>query len=402
MPQFQYVVRMKTGKKQTGKITAISQREAYEKLREREMRVLEVKEMPETLLNKEITFINPLKLKDFVVYLRQFATLLQAGVTVVDATRILANQTESKVLRCALESIEDELKAGRALSEAYSIHKRLFSRMFISMVRAGETTGQLDEALESMANYYEKQLRTRQKIQSAMAYPITVGIIAIAVVIFLLVQVVPTFVEMFKENNIELPWLTKMVISASGWMQKEWWIFFLIDVFVYLNFLLIIRKKGSKYYWDYAILRMPLIGKLLQKSVIARMARTLSSLVSSAVPILQALTIVEDVVDNEVVAREIRKSRTALQNGNPLSDPLKKHWVFPPLVSSMIAIGEQTGSLDQMLAKVADFYEAEVEIAADRFKSLIEPVMVVFLSAAIGTIVLAIMIPLFKLYNTIQ
>ncbi|UOY92624.1 type II secretion system F family protein [Ectobacillus sp. JY-23] len=400
MPQFQYVVRTKTGKRQTGKVSAVSKRDAYDRLRERELRVLEVKEAPETLLNKEITIGNPLKLRDFVIYLRQFATLLKAGVTVVDATRVLSGQAESKTLARTLQAIEDELRAGRALSEAYTMHKRLFAPMFISMVRAGEATGKLDESLESMANYYEKQLRTRQKIKSALSYPITVGLIAIIVVIFLLVKVVPTFVEMFEENNTELPLLTKLVLQSSGLMQQYWWIVIFMIIFLYINFSLIVRYKSSKYYYDYAIMRTPLIGKLIQKSVIARMTRTLSSLVTSAVPILQAISITEEVVNNEVVSRALRKSRESLQNGSTLSEPLKQSWVFPPLVTSMIAIGEKTGSLDYMLIKVADFYEAEVESAADGFKALIEPVMVVFLSGAVGVIVLAIMVPLFKLYSS--
>jgi type IV pilus assembly protein PilC len=401
MPQFQYTVRDKTGKKQTGKMLGVSKREVYEKLRKKQLRVLEVNEVPETLLNKEITIGNPLKLKDFVIYLRQFATLIKAGVTIVDATHILANQTESKILRRTLQAIEDDLRAGHPLSYAYYNHKKLFSTMFISMVRAGETTGQLDETLERMADYYEKQLRTRQKVQSAMAYPITIGILAVFIVAFLLIQVVPTFVKMFQDMNQELPAITKFVIGSSEWLQKYWWFLIIVIISIYITFLLIKRNTGGKYYIDYAILRLPLIGNLFQKSVIARMTRTFSSLVGSAVPILQAITIVEDVVDNEVVAKALRESKDSLEKGRPLSEPLKHHWVFPPLVSSMIAIGEETGALDGMLAKIADFYEAEVESVADRFKALIEPLMIVVLSGIVGTIVLAIIVPLFKLYNTL-
>lgn len=402
MPQFQYTARTKIGKKQSGKITASTRKEAYEKLLQREMRALEIQEIPQSFWTKEVTIGNPLKLKDFVVYLRQFSTLLQAGITVSEATRILTTQTESKVLRRTLEAIDDDLRAGHPLSDAYRKHKRLFSDMFISMVRAGETTGQLHSVLEQMADYYEKQLRMRQKVQSAMAYPIVVGIIAVAVVIFLLVSVVPTFVEMFKQNDTELPWLTKAVIASSTWSVQYWWVLLMLGVFVYINILLIGRNKASKYYLDHAILKTPVIGMLFQKTVIARMARTLSSLTSSAVPILQALSIAEGVVQNEVVARALSKSKESLQSGKALSEPLKAHWVFPSLVSNMIAIGEETGSLDSMLSKIADFYEAEVESAADSLKSLIEPVMIVVLSIVVGTIVLAIMVPLFKLYNNMH
>jgi type IV pilus assembly protein PilC len=402
MPQFKYQGRDVHGRKQRGVITGISKREAILKLREKGIKVIEINEVPETLLNKEITFGKPVKLQDFAIYLRQFATLLKAGVSVVESTRILASQTESKALKKALADVEEELRAGKPLSVATAKHKRIFPPMFVNMIKAGEAGGNMDETLERLADHFEKVHRTRQKVISALAYPFFVGIVAIIVVIFLLVAVVPTFVQMFADFGAELPAITKFVLKASEVMQEYWWLVILGIIILYVLFLLLKKQKESKYYLDYIALRMPIFGKMLQKAALARMTRTLSSLFSSSVPILQALAIVENVVENEVIAKVLRQSRHSLERGQSLTEPMKKHWVFPPLVTQMIAIGEETGSLDAMLAKVADFYEAEVETATDRLKSLIEPIMIVFLAGIVGTIVTSILVPMFEIFNQIQ
>jgi type IV pilus assembly protein PilC len=402
MAQFKYRGRDVHGRKQTGTIIGISKREVMLKLREKGIKVIEINEVPETLLNKEITFGKPVKLQDFAIYLRQFATLLKAGVSVVDSTRILANQTESKALKKALADVEEELRAGNPLSAATAKHKRIFPPMFVNMIKAGEAGGNMDETLERLADHFEKVYRTRQKVISALTYPFVVGIVAIIVVIFLLVAVVPTFVEMFADFGAELPAITKFVLNASKFMQVYWLLIVLGLILLYVLFVLLKKQKESKYYIDYIMLRMPIFGKMLQKAALARMTRTLSSLFSSSVPILQALAIVENVVDNEVIAKVLRQSRDSLERGQSLTGPMKKHWAFPPLVTQMIAIGEETGALDAMLAKVADFYEAEVEAATDRLKSLIEPVMIVFLASIVGTIVTAILVPMFEIFNQIQ
>jgi type IV pilus assembly protein PilC len=256
--------------------------------------------------------------------------------------------------------------------------------------------------LEGLATHYEKQHITKQKIISALAYPMVVGVIAIGVVIFLLAAVVPTFVNMLSDFGGELPAITQFVIASSEFMQKFWYIIILFFVFIAITLAMLRKDKRSKYYLDYAILRVPIFGKMLQKAVLARMTRTLSSLFSSSVPILQALAIVEKVVENEVVARVIGESRRSLEKGTSLTDPMKRHWAFPPLVTQMIAIGEETGSLDSMLAKVADFYEKEVESATDRLKSLIEPLMIVMLAGLVGTIVTSILVPMFEIFNNVQ
>ena len=274
--------------------------------------------------------------------------------------------------------------------------------MLINMIKAGEASGSLDETLESLATHYEKQHMTKQKIISALAYPAVVGVIAIAVVIFLLVAVVPTFVTMLADFGGELPAITQFVLGSSEFMQKYWYLVTAGMAGMAAAVRVLKKNRRTKYYFDYAMLRMPIFGSIIQKAALARMTRTLSSLFSSSVPILQALAIVEKVVENEVVGRVLRNSRNALEKGTSLTEPMKDHWAFPPLVTQMIAIGETTGSLDSMLGKVADFYEKEVENSTDRLKSLIEPLMIVVLAALVGTIVTSIMVPMFEIFNNVQ
>ncbi|PLR75501.1 type II secretion system F family protein [Bacillus sp. V3-13] len=400
MPRFKYSGRDRKGKK-SGVVTAGSRREALLQLKENGIRTMEIAEIPETVWTKELMIGNPVKLEDFVIYLRQFSTLLKAGVPVVESTAILSQQTESKALKKALIAVEEDLREGNPLSEAVGRHKRIFTSMFVNMIKAGEAGGNLDDTLERLAVHFEKQHFTKQKIMSALAYPITVGIIAVAVVIFLLVSVVPTFVDMFADFGGELPAITQFVLKSSEMMQRFWWLVIFLFIAAFTVVVMMRNNKKAKYYLDFFLLKLPLFGRILQKAALARMTRTLSSLFASSVPILQALSMVENIVGNEVIARVIRKSRDSLEQGKSLTEPMRAHWVFPPLVSQMIAIGEETGALDSMLAKVADFYEKEVESSTDRLKSLIEPIMIVILASLVGTIVIAIIMPMFEIFQQV-
>ncbi|ABO67902.1 type II secretion system F family protein [Geobacillus thermodenitrificans] len=402
MAQFKYEGRDRSGRKKAGMITAVSRREAAIKLREKGIRPMVLTEVPPSIWNKEISFGRAVKPQHFVIFLRQFATLVRAGVTIVDSVHILAEQTESKSLARALSDIEQSLRGGNPLSTAAARHPRLFPSLFVNMVRAGEASGTLDETLDRLADHFEKMHRTRQKIVSALAYPIAIAIIATAVVIFLLVAVVPAFVEMFADFHAELPAITKFVLKTSDVMQHYWWAMVLLIMGVYVLFIALRQRKEVKYYFDYAAMRLPIFGKLVQKAALARMTRTLSSLVSSSVPILEALAIVGRVVENEVIASVVDEARTALERGQSLAEPLRRHWAFPPLVAQMIAIGERTGALDAMLGKVADFYEAEVDTGTDRLKSLIEPIMIVLLAGVVGTIVTSIIIPMYDIFDRVQ
>lgn len=400
MARFKYSGRDRKGKK-SGIINATSKRDAMQKLSKEGIRVIEMTEVAETLLTKDISIGSGVRFQHLVIYIRQFATLLKAGISVVDATRVLSEQTESKALKKALLDVERDLQEGKPLSGAVAKHRKIFSPMFINMVTAGEAGGNLDETLERLAVHFEKQNNTRAKIKSALAYPIAVAIIAVVVVIFLLVSVVPTFVTMFADFGGELPAITQFVLNASQFMQKFWWLIILVIIGCIVAIVMVRNNKRTKYYLDYFILRVPIFGKMMQKAVLARMTRTLSSLFSSSVPILEAMSITEKVVENEVIARVIHQCHEVLERGQSMAGPMKNHWAFPPLITQMIVIGEETGSLDAMLGKVADFYEQEVENSTDRIKSLIEPVMIVFLAGIVGTIVTSIMVPMFEIFNQV-
>ncbi|RKP57212.1 type II secretion system F family protein [Cohnella endophytica] len=399
MAEFNYHVKSGNGKQLKGKLTALTKSSAMEELRKRGLVVLSLDEHRTSILSSEIYIGNPVKNEHFIIYCRQFATLIRAGVTIVEATDILSGQTESKPLRKALQDVHAGLLRGVAFSQSVQEHKRIFPPMFTNMIRAGEESGDLEGTLDRLAHFFEKQHATREKIKSAMTYPTIVGILAITAVIYLLKAVVPQFEQMFVSMNADLPFITKMVLAMSRSVESQWYLWLLGAVALIVAYQAIKRTPKGSLWIDYAKLKIPIFGKLKQKGAIAQMTRTLSSLYASSVPVLQSLSIVEELVGNKIIGGFIRSSADSLRQGNPLSEPLKKAWVFPPLVTQMIAIGEETGSLDQMLAKVADFYEMDVDNTVDRLKSLIEPLLIVFLAGIVGVIVAAIMLPMFTLYS---
>ncbi|UOE93312.1 type II secretion system F family protein [Alkalihalobacillus sp. LMS39] len=400
MPTFKYSGKSRKGERKQGRVEAKSKNQAIAVLREQGIMAFELHEVKQSVLQKDIQIGKQVKNYDFVVYCRQFATLIRSGITIVDATKILAEQTESKGLKKVLFTVDSELREGTAFSDAVEKHPKIFPPIFVNMIRAGEATGNLDETLERLATYFEKQHTIKSKIQSALSYPIVLSVITVAVVVFLMTFVIPRFIDMFADLGAELPWITVAVIATSEIISSFWWLVLLILLIVVTAF--IVAKKRSKAF-QYTVstitFRLPIFGKLLQKAAIARMTRTLASLFSSSVPILQSLTIVERVVNNPVMGKVVLQARDSLEQGNSLTAPLKESWIFPPLVTQMIAIGEETGSLDLMLSKVADFYEEEVDRSVDTLKSLIEPIMVVVLAGVVGFIVLAVFIPMFSLFD---
>lgn len=401
MPVFKYSGRTSTGTMKKGTITASSERDAIAKLRTQGINPREV-EASTSILHKEFSLGSRVKTEDFVVYCRQFATLIRAGITIVEATHILAEQTSSKPLKTALFTIEEDVRSGTPFSEAAMNHEKVFPPLFVNMMRVGEATGNLDATLERLATYYEKQHRLKKSIQSTLMYPAVLLVVIIVVAIGLLVTIVPQFAEMFEDMGAELPAITIMVLALSDIFQTLWWFVLLIAIAIPIVFRLV-YKNNAQFRWivHHILFRMPIFGPLLQKSAIAQMTRTLSSLVSSSVPILQALTIVERVVNNPIIGKVILDARNSLEKGSTLSGPLEKSWIFPPLVTQMVGIGEKTGQLDYMLEKVADFYEDDVDRTVETLKSLIEPIMIVFLAVVVGTIVLAIMVPMFSLFEQI-
>jgi type IV pilus assembly protein PilC len=386
----------------TGVIVATDKREAAMKLKSQGIRVKNLTEQAETTWTKEIVIGKPVKRDQFIMFLRQFSTLLRAGVTILDAIRILSLQVESKPFKRILVTVHDELRVGGSLSEAFAKHPKVFEPLVVNLIRAGEMSGTIDDSLDRLAEHFEKAHLLRQKVVSALSYPIVVGVLSIGVVIFLLTTIVPMFVDMFASFGGELPWLTRFVINASDFALRYWYVFIILVGLVVTGIWMLRRNQDGKYLLDRFLLRLPIFGDIMKKSVLATMTRTLSSLFSSSVPILQAMTMTEKVVENEVISRVIAKSRNSLERGGSLTEPMHGHWAFPPLIPHMIAIGEQTGSLDAMLAKVADFYEKEVEAATERLKALIEPLMIVLLAGLVGTIVLSILMPMFEIFSDID
>ncbi|UJF28208.1 type II secretion system F family protein [Planococcus sp. 107-1] len=401
MARFKYEGRDRK-KIRTGVIVATSRRDAVERLRDEGIKVIDIREVQATALQKDIVIGNPVKRDQFIMFLRQFSTLMRAGVTIVDAVRILSKQVDSKPLRKTLVEVDEELRKGNTLSDSLAKYPKIFEPLTINLVRAGEMSGNIDESLDRLATHYDKAYQTRQKVISAMTYPAVVGFLAVGVVIFLLSSIVPMFVDMFASFGGELPWITQFVMVSSDFVIGNWYILVLAVVLVILAYWLMRRSEAGNMLLDKAVLRVPIFGNIMKKSALARLTRTLSSLFSSSVPILQAMTMTEKVVGNAVMSKVLLAARDSLERGGSLTEPMKNHWAFPPLIPHMISIGEQTGSLDHMLEKVAEFYEKEVEQETDRLKALIEPLMIVFLALLVGTIVLAIMMPMFGMFENID
>lgn len=400
MAYFKYKARTSKGKMKEGRIKADSKREAVGKLKEDGMTVATINEL-NSILYKDIQLGSQVKNKEFVIYLRQFATLLESGISLIQSTYILKEQTSSKALQRALTQIAEDLEGGLSFSDAAEKHQKIFPDLFVNMVRAGEAGGNLDEILDRLAAYYEKQYDTRQKVISALAYPVVVLVIAIGIVIFLLSFVVPRFADMFLSFGGDIPPITQFVMSLGELSQSMWWLFIVIPLLLYGGIQYMKQYPRFSYGLDLMKLRIPIFGPLIQKAVLARMTRTMSSLFNSSVPILQAVYITERIVGNKVVESVLKTTRKSLEKGESMAAPMQKHWIFPPLVTQMVSVGESSGSLDHMLGKVADFYESELDYATDRIKSLIEPVMIAFLALIVGGIVAAIAIPMFSIFEQI-
>jgi len=396
---FRYSGRTKTGAPKKGIIDAPNKKVAIEKLRTQGINARELQES-NSILHKDISFGKKVKHQDFVIYCRQYATLIRAGVSVVEATHILGEQTKSKPLKRALKQVEEDIRNGTSFSDAASKHPKVFPVLFVNMMRAGEATGSIDDTLDRLAGTLEKQYKIKKKIQSTMIYPAILSFLTIVVGMFLMIFIVPTFMEAFKDMDLEMPLITVIVVGISDWLIEFWYFVILALIVIVVGFHFFYKNNKEFHFTvNVFLLRMPIFGQLLQKDVIARMTRTLSTLFSSSVPILQALTIAEKVAGNPVIGKIVLEARDNLEKGGTLSEPLEKSWLFPPLVTQMTAIGEKTGSLDYMLEKIADFYEEEVDRAVDTLKSLVEPLMIIVLAFVVGIIVAAIFLPMFQLYE---
>lgn len=399
MAIFSYQAKTKDGKKLKGKIESITKRDAIEELRNMDLVVFEVEPMS-SLLNKDISLRKTLKEKEFIIFLRQFATLLNAGILLVDSIQLLAKQTTDPVLTTALEKLIADIQDGEALSVAMKKQPKVFPDLLVHMTHSSEVSGRLEEVMDQMASYYEKQYRIKKKVETAMTYPLVVGSLAIGITIFLLVFIVPIFSDMFASMGGELPAITQLVLNLS-YFFKDFWIWLVLAVLlIVVMSQRLLQQDRYAYSRDVLVLRFPLIGMFMQKTLLARMTQTLSSLLNSSVPILDAIDVTSQVVGNRVVRNVLKVARKDVEQGESLAKAMDGHWFFPPLITQMIQVGESSGELDTMLKKVADIYDQELEEASNKLQSLIEPIMIVTLAVLVGFIVMAIVVPMFGMFET--
>lgn len=340
--------------------------------------------------------------RDVVIFTRQFATMINAGLPLVQSLTILSAQTENKSLKDITKAVVYDVEAGNTLADALRKHPKAFSDLYVNMVAAGEAGGILDTILLRLATFLEKNDALVRKVKGAMVYPGVIMSVAVIAVAVLLIFVIPTFSAMFASVNMTLPLPTRVVIGASHVLLRFWWLMFLVLGVGIWGFRAYYRTPGGRKVVDGGMLRAPVIGDLLRKSAVSRFTRTLGTLISSGVSILDGLEITAKTAGNRVIHDAVMQSRQSIAGGETIAGPLQTSAVFPPMVISMISVGEQTGGLDDMLTKIADFYDAEVDVAVSALLSLMEPIMIVVLGVIVGGMVVAMYLPIFDMVNTVQ
>lgn len=351
---------------------------------------------------KSFSFNSKVKLKDITVFCRQFYVMLDSGLSIGKALNILIEQCEKPKLREALIVVNGELKRGETLASSMRKRKDVFPNLLTSMIDAGERSGNLDIILKRMAEYYEKETKIRGKIKSAMIYPIVLGVVAIIAITFILTFVMPTFVQMFEENNVDLPMSTKMVLGTSKMLGKYGIIIFLILVTAIILLGKYLKSEEGQYKLSSINLKIPVIKKLTQKIIVSRFTRTMGIVSSSGMSLVTSIEIVASVVGNKIAERELLKVKEKVLKGEGLGDSIMNIKIFPPMLASMVKIGEEAGSLDSILDKTADFYDDELEREIKTATALIEPSMIVLMGIIIGFLLISILTPMFKMYNSIS
>jgi type IV pilus assembly protein PilC len=399
MPVFTYSARAATGEMRSGEIELASREEVIGFLRRQRLAPVAVQQKPTEL---KLTFGSGVRRREVVLFARQFATLIDAGLPLVQSLAILADQTENKQFRQVLRSVLYDVEAGATLADAMRRHPRVFSELFINMVAAGEAGGILDTILNRLAVFLEKSDAIRRKIIGAMTYPAVMLLVVIGATVILLWQVVPVFAGIFTDAGVPLPLATQIVLGISGLLQGYFLHLLLATVAAVLLLKRHVRTPRGRLAMDRLLLRLPLVGGLVRKAAVSRFTRTLGTLVSSGVPILDGLEITARTSGNRVIHDAVMASRASIASGATISEPLRRSGVFPPMVVQMIHVGEQTGGLDTMLHKIADFYDEEVDTAVGALTSVIEPVLVVVMGVVIGGMVVAMYLPMFDLVQAVQ
>lgn len=396
MPVFVWKGRSASGSVQTGELVAENQQEVFAALRAKKIIPTSVRPKPKEI---GLPFLRGGRLgtRDLSIFTRQFATMINAGLPLMQCLEIQTQQTDNPGFKRVLREVMEDVEGGATLAEALRKQKGSFSTLYVNMVEAGETGGALDVILVRLANYLEKAAALARKIKGAMIYPAMIMTVAVVAVGVILIAVIPVFAKLFAEFGAELPLATRMVIGMSDILRRYAWIFVVFAIAIVVASRMTYQRDAGRLAIDKSLLRMPVVGDLIRKTAIARFSRTLSTLLASGVPILDALDTTAKTAGNKVVENAVRAARASISEGETISGPLSKEAVFPPMVVQMISIGEATGGLDDMLSKIADFYDTEVDAAVENLTSALEPIIMVFLGTVIGGIVIAMYLPIFKI-----
>jgi type IV pilus assembly protein PilC len=400
MPQYQYEARTLKGEIIKGTVEASDETAVIDILRQRSYFPVIIKPYKENL-NVDFTLLKKVTLKDIALFCRQFSFVLTAGISILRALEIAKEQTENKRLKKMLEKVFEDVQRGQTLSEAMRTHKELPS-MLINMIEVGETSGTLDRIMDRMANYYDKEFKQRQKVRQALTYPAVVSVFAVVSVIILVVKVLPAFIYMFAQSsNAKLPATTKFLLGISNFIATKWWLLIIIISAVIAIVKAYSKSEEGSYNIDNLKIRVPIFGKVFRKIIVARFARTFGMLMGSGVPLMQCVDISADIVGNKVYSKALNSLRQELEKGSSLGEILEKEDIFPHMLTQMIRIGEESGTLDNILEKTAEFYDTEVETATAQLTTLIEPAIMVLLAVVVGFIIISIITPMFDMYNAI-
>lgn len=400
--KFAYRVRDKQGKVSHGSLEAEDKDQLVASLLSQGFYIVALEETKPSSKEFNLDFgMQKVKTRDLVIFTRQLATMMAAGLSIIRSFKILAEQTNNKRLRKAVLQIKEDIENGQALWEAIARHPDVFSRVYISMVKAGELGGVLDSILDRLCTHLEREDEINAKVKAASIYPAIISVFAVIVVFFIISFIMPTFVSMFQSSGVELPAPTRILLGIGLFLKKQV-IWLIVGVFVLVYML----KKWGKtdaggLLFDGILLHLPVVGATVSRIIVARFARTMGTLVRSGIPVLQALEVVEDVVGNAVVSRAIRNATASITEGQSISVPLVETGVFEPMVTQMIAVGEETGSLDEMLIRMSDYYEREVMYSVDTMMAVIEPLMIMVVAILVGGVVIATIMPIFDMANLV-
>ncbi|OGW80942.1 MAG: hypothetical protein A3C47_05740 [Omnitrophica bacterium RIFCSPHIGHO2_02_FULL_51_18] len=403
MPQYRYSAKDKTGKTVSGALECTDEKTLIGLLRQQELVILSVQQdKRKKRSSQKGKFRSKIKLSELVLFSRQLATLIDSGISLVQALDILAEQMDSAAFKGILTAVKKDVSTGSSFHDALARHPRAFSPLFVNMVKAGESSGSLDDIMERLASYLEKTDSLIRKVKSALIYPSVVATMAVVITLVLMIKVVPVFKAMFADLGGELPIPTQLLIAISDFLVHSFPIWVGGSIAAAVMFRRFLNTDKGRFLFDHFKLTMPIFGTIFRKVAISKFSRTLSTLAKSGVPILTALEIVSKTAGNVVIEEAVNKVRASIREGENITGPLTKAKVFPPMVVRMIAVGEQTGELEKMLTKIADFYDDQVDASVAGITSLIEPLVIAFLGVVIGAIVICMFLPIFKLPNIIS